>query len=52
MTLLVLLVRVLFDKASAVVLATRVSVVVGRVSVPELRIWPMVGVVKVLLVRV
>ena len=39
-------------KVSAVDLPTRVSVVVGRVSVPVFMMFPMIGEIKVLLVRV
>lgn len=46
------LVRVLLVRVSVVALPTRVSVLVGRVSVPVLDMVPIIGEVRVLLVRV
>ena len=43
---------VLFVKVSVVALPTKVSVAVGKVTVPVLEIVEIIGVVKVLLVRV
>ena len=45
-------IMLLLPIVSVVTLPSRVSVLVGKVKVPVLLIWEMIGVIKVLLVRV